>query len=106
MHALSGQRRTPLVLVGVAIAVVACVRSLSGSDPFEARLISATRNLIEDYDLPGMTVALAGPDGVTSVAAGDADPDNGRAMTTETTMLAASIGKTFVGIVSANGIEA
>lgn len=96
MNALSGQSRTPLVLVGFAITMVACSSSPSGSDAFETRLISATRNLIEDYDLPGMTVAIAGPDGVMSVAAGDADPDNGRAMTSETTMLAASIGKTFV----------
>jgi len=49
------------------------------------------------YAFPGATAAIALPDGtVVSVAVGLADVENVRAMTPETPMLAASIGKTFV----------
>lgn len=50
----------------------------------------------QPYDLPGITVAIASPDGVISIAVGLADRERDRAMSPETRMLAASIGKTFV----------
>lgn len=49
------------------------------------------------YGFPGATAAIALPDGtVAAVATGLADVEAGRAMTPETPMLAASIGKSFV----------
>lgn len=49
------------------------------------------------YGFPGATAAIALPDGTLATAAtGLADVENGRAMTPETPMLAASIGKSFV----------
>ena len=67
-------------------------------DPERVLTIEAVA-LLEDYGLPGMTVAVAGPEGVTTIAVGFADRENYRLMTTDTTMLAASIGKTFVAAV-------
>lgn len=43
-----------------------------------------------------MTVAMAGPDGVVTIATGVANREDEAPMTPEMTMLAASIGKTFV----------
>jgi D-alanyl-D-alanine carboxypeptidase len=49
------------------------------------------------YGFPGATAAIALPDGTIATAAtGFADVEAGRAMTSETRMLAASLGKTFV----------
>lgn len=49
------------------------------------------------YAFPGVTAAIALPDGtVVTAATGLADVENGLDMTPETPMLAASIGKTFV----------
>jgi D-alanyl-D-alanine carboxypeptidase len=50
-----------------------------------------------EYGFPGATVAYALPDGqVGSAATGFADIEAGKAMTSDTRMLAASIGKSFV----------
>ncbi|PWJ20314.1 serine hydrolase domain-containing protein [Jannaschia seohaensis] len=63
----------------------------------EDRLARALRDVLERYGIPGVTAALVLPDGaVISGAAGFADVEAGRAMTPETPMLAASIGKSFV----------
>lgn len=63
----------------------------------EEWLASVLEDFRERYDFPGATAAIALPDGtILSVATGLADIEAGRAMTTETPMLAASIGKSFV----------
>jgi D-alanyl-D-alanine carboxypeptidase len=50
------------------------------------------------YGFPGATAAIALPDGtVLTAAVGFADVEAARAMTPETPMLAASVGKSFVG---------
>ncbi|MGF1615309.1 MAG: serine hydrolase domain-containing protein [Gammaproteobacteria bacterium] len=63
---------------------------------FAGVLTAEARAIIVEYDLPGMTVAMAGPDGAVSIATGVANREDEAPMTPETTMLAASIGKTFV----------
>ncbi|MEE4360144.1 MAG: serine hydrolase domain-containing protein [Pseudomonadales bacterium] len=62
----------------------------------ECALRAEMAAILADYRLPGMTVALAGPGGSVTVAGGLADREAGTPMTPGTTMLAASIGKTFV----------
>jgi D-alanyl-D-alanine carboxypeptidase len=89
-----GKVRRLFVLILAAVFIVGC-----GNSPTEdltARLTSQARQLVNDYDLPGITLAIASADGVISIAIGSADRERDRAMSPETTMLAASIGKTFV----------
>jgi D-alanyl-D-alanine carboxypeptidase len=63
----------------------------------EGRLTSVLEEFKERYAFPGATAAIALPDGtVVTAATGLADVEAGRAMTPETPMLAASIGKSFV----------
>ena len=67
-----------------------------GTDP-SARLDTTLKGFRSRYGFPGATAAIALPDGsVATAATGLADVEAGRAMTPETPMLAASIGKTFV----------
>jgi D-alanyl-D-alanine carboxypeptidase len=64
----------------------------------EARLASVLEDFHARYGFPGATAAIALPDGrVVTAATGLADFEAGRAMTPVTPMLAASIGKSFVG---------
>ena len=66
-------------------------------ESLEAALRAAAEAIAAEYGLPGMTVAIADPAGRRAeVAVGLADVETGRPMTTDTPMLAASIGKTFV----------
>lgn len=61
------------------------------------RLAATLKEFFVSYGFPGATAAIALPDGtIITTATGFADVESGRAMTTETPMLAASIGKTFV----------
>jgi D-alanyl-D-alanine carboxypeptidase len=63
----------------------------------DGRLAATLDEFRERYGFPGATAAIALPDGtVTTAATGLADVEAGRAMTPETPMLAASIGKSFV----------
>jgi len=63
----------------------------------EDRLASVLEDFHARYGFPGATAAIALPDGtVVTAATGLADVEQGRAMTPETPMLAASIGKSFV----------
>ncbi|MEX5728635.1 D-alanyl-D-alanine carboxypeptidase [Rhodovulum iodosum] len=63
----------------------------------EGQLAAMLDDFHERYGFPGATAAIALPDGtVMSAAIGLADVEAGRAITTETPMLAASIGKSFV----------
>lgn len=75
--------------------LVGCAAQQRETD-FEGVLTSEARAIIVDYDLPGMTVAMVGPDGAVTIATGVANREDEAPMTPETTMLAASIGKTFV----------
>ncbi|MBS9405273.1 beta-lactamase family protein [Halomonas sp. TRM85114] len=62
-----------------------------------ARLEATLEDFHARYGFPGATAAISLPDGkVATAATGLADVEAGRAMTPETPMLAASIGKTFV----------
>ncbi len=61
------------------------------------RLEAMLEDFQDRYTFPGATAAIAPHDGtVVTAARGLADVENARAMTAETPMLAASIGKTFV----------
>ncbi|PKP83323.1 MAG: hypothetical protein CVT79_00480 [Alphaproteobacteria bacterium HGW-Alphaproteobacteria-18] len=82
-------------VLALASFVTACVAA-PGPGDLEADLATETAAILEAYGLPGMTVAVAWPDGVMTIALGFADRENNRLMSTGTTMLAASIGKTFV----------
>ena len=89
------------------LAVAAGVFSFAVPPPAEdtdeilvAQIEETLGGFQERYDFPGATAAIALPDGtVISVATGLADVEAGREMTAETRMLAASIGKTFVGVI-------
>ncbi len=92
--------------VRAALATAATILSLAAGGPAEAqgdtRLATRLADTLEAfrgrYGFPGATAAIAQPDGtVTTAAAGLADVEAGRDMTPGTRMLAASIGKTFVG---------
>jgi len=62
-----------------------------------ARLSATLNEFRARYGLPGVTAAIALPDGeVLAASSGLADVESGRPMTDVTPMLAASIGKTFV----------
>lgn len=87
--------RLRAAIIGLAGLTTACMTG-PGLRDVEADLATETAAIIDDYSLPGMTVAVAGPDGVMTIALGFADRENNRRMSNGTTMLAASIGKTFV----------
>jgi len=72
--------------------LVACSTS-----PPEDRLQSLLESLRDDYGLPGITAAVVKGDGTAFTAAsGYADLETRQAMTPDSRMLAASIGKTMV----------
>lgn len=102
-------RRGPLrlaialvVAVGVAAAVLTPdVEAETGLEAergreLEKKLVAEAEAIVAEYGFPGMTVAVAGPGGIATVAAGVADRERALPMTPATTMLAASIGKTLV----------
>ncbi|HMB11523.1 serine hydrolase domain-containing protein, partial [Saliniramus sp.] len=63
----------------------------------EDRLAAVLDDFHTRYGFPGATAAISLPDGtMVTAATGLADVENGRAMTPQTPMLAASIGKSFV----------
>lgn len=70
---------------------------LSGASSPSSKLNRALEDFRASYGFPGATAAIALPDGtVVAAATGLADIENARAMTPETPVLAASIGKTFI----------
>ena len=74
--------------------------ALDGADtlPLSEQFQRVLSDLRSTYDFPGMTAAYRLPDGtVKAVAVGWADVEASVPITTESRMLAASIGKTFVG---------
>lgn len=88
------------VACAILVSALLCVTSTgwsAESEGLEASLRAEAGAIVEEYGLPGMTVAVAGPAGRrVEVAVGLADIETGRPMTADTPMLAASIGKTFV----------
>lgn len=83
-----------LVVTSMLCIVVSCSPSPTLDEQFQAELDS----LHAEYGFPGATAAYILPDGTTGVfAVGMADLELEVPMTTESRMLAASIGKTFVG---------
>ncbi|WP_371039322.1 serine hydrolase domain-containing protein [Rhodosalinus sp. FB01] len=88
--------RNPLPLPVFALALACLTAPLTAQ---EERLSSALDDAHTRYGFPGATAAIALPDGsVVTAATGLADREAGRAMTPETPMLAASIGKSFVAV--------
>ena len=86
-------RRQVLLVCSLALAFLAAPVMAQ-----EDRLASVLEDFHARYGFPGATAAIALPDGtVMSAATGLADVEQGRAMMPETPMLAASIGKSFVG---------
>ncbi|SEP26300.1 Beta-lactamase [Salinihabitans flavidus] len=88
-----------IIVAAGMIAIVSAVTPAraQGATDLSARL-EATLEVVQGrYGFLGATVAIVLPDGTVATAAtGLADVENLRAMTPETLMLAASIGKTFV----------
>lgn len=85
----------------IATALVASL-ALAGPAPAEAtqdRLQGLLDGFRQDHGFPGATAAIARPDGsVVMAATGVADEEAGTPMTSDSRMLAASIGKSFVAM--------
>jgi D-alanyl-D-alanine carboxypeptidase len=83
--------------ISVALAILALDEPRPEQTVHEERLIATLEDFRERYGFPGATAAIVWPDGsLVTAASGLADRETGRAMTPDTPMLAASIGKTFV----------
>jgi D-alanyl-D-alanine carboxypeptidase len=88
------------------VTIAACVLTLASSaaplmaqekSDLSMRLEAILGDFHDRYGFPGVTSAIVLPEGTAVTAAtGLADLESGRIMTSETPMLAASIGKTFV----------
>ena len=86
-------------ILAVGLACI-CATSLSAQDhpKLSDALQSTLDSFQERYAFPGATAAVALPDGtVVTAASGMADVEAGQEMPPDARMLAASIGKTFVG---------
>lgn len=82
----------------LALAVVLPTWTTADTDDLSAQVQDLLSTVHETYAFPGATVAFALPDGsVGDAAVGLADAEAGVAMTPDTRMLAASVGKTIVG---------
>jgi len=89
-------RRSVLAIALALVCSAAPVVAQDGPTP-STRLTATLDDFHGRYGLPGATAAILLSDGTTVTAAtGLADIEGGRAMTSDTPMLAASIGKTFV----------
>lgn len=90
--------RTAFVLVWVlALFGLAVPLAAQDGEALATRLATTLEDFHDRYGFPGATAAIALADGtVVTAAVGLADVENARAMTADTPMLAASIGKTFV----------
>lgn len=100
MRIASGKGRklkTTLLLVSVVSAVFACTKARARAE-LRAKFQTEVEAMVSEFRLPGMTAAYVLGDGTTETfAAGFSDVELGIRMTTTSRMLAASIGKTFVG---------
>jgi len=87
-----------LGLLGLMFATATCHRAPADALPLKARFQSELDALHEQYRFPGATAAYILSDGTVEVfATGLADVELGIPMGPQSRMLAASIGKTFVG---------
>jgi D-alanyl-D-alanine carboxypeptidase len=84
-------------LLSATAAWTATPAGAATPEALRAALQAEAEAVIGDYDLPGMTVAIVRP-GSARIEAGVglADVESGRPITSDTPMLSASIGKTFV----------
>lgn len=81
-----------------ALVATGCIGSPSGASALKGQFEAELNALHEKYQFPGATAAFVLPDGtVEVVAVGLADVERKVAMKPNSRMLAASIGKTFVG---------
>jgi len=89
--------RTLVASARLGLAIVLFLASPLRADDLAPQLQSLIDRYRDSYGFPGATVAIAPPAGpVISVATGTADRETKTAMTPDSRMLAASIGKTFV----------
>lgn len=87
-----------LTLLGISTVAVCHEAVYADKGALRDRLQAELDSLCHEYELPGATAACMLPDGtVVSVAAGMADIDLQIPMSPQSRMLAASIGKMFVG---------
>ena len=87
-----------LVLFSFIIMTISCNHKSTNPLTLKARFQSELETLHDQYKFPGATAAYILPDGtVEVVATGLADVESKISMTAQSRMLAASIGKTFVG---------
>ena len=86
-------------VVSVVTAVALAVATPVAADTVQTRLNDLLAGFAETYSFPGATAAIATPDGIVVTAAvGLADREAGEPMLPETSLLAASIGKSFVAM--------
>lgn len=92
-------KRFSLITATLAsLASVAITPLFADTNDLETQVDSLLATFHAEYDFPGATVAFVLADGTSGDAAiGLADAEVGIAMTTQSRMLAASIGKTLVG---------
>ena len=87
-----------ICLVGLIIVMVIYHQKSANPHLLKVRFQSELDTLHDQYQFPGVTAAYILPDGtVEVVATGLADVESKIPMTVQSRMLAASIGKTFVG---------
>jgi D-alanyl-D-alanine carboxypeptidase len=98
---IAHQRRVALIsicLVGLMIVISIGCHKFASQLTLKSRFQSELEMLHDQYKFPGATAAYILPDGtVEVVATGLADVESKTPMTAHSRMLAASIGKTFVG---------
>lgn len=93
-------RQQMILLVTLPFIAPACFGPASTPDtvPLSKQFQNELNALHDQYQFPGATAAFILPDGAVHIAAvGLADMEREQPMTTDARMLAASIGKTFVG---------
>ena len=90
-----GRMSTLLLIAGLVVSLSASAASQEGD--LQKRLQARVEELLEKGGYPGLTAAIALPDGqVLTAAAGWADPQHKTPMKPTHRMLAGSVGKTFV----------
>ncbi len=91
-------RLVSLNLLGLLLALAICHPASANSSPLKGLFQAELDSLHDQYRFPGATAAYVLPDGtVEVVSAGLADVEAKIPMIPQARMLAASIGKTFVG---------
>lgn len=90
------QKSLALALVFSTILTTAFTSPSGGAENDESKLAAAAREIVEVHRFPGITVSIANTHDTLSATAGFANLETQRPITSDTPMLAASIGKTFV----------